>query len=119
MKNVPENPAELSYKQLQEILRKGQDFMDFIQDQDPIVERQSKVTSVIEESLKCYREEATEKAKKVVKQTKLDNFFTKAGPSSSKSSQKTSESGQTSGKKSKKMSLINLDEAFESSSDEN
>ena len=70
MKNVPENPAELSYKQLQEILRKGQDFMDFIQDQDPIVERQSKVTSVIEESLKCYREEATEKAKKVVEQTK-------------------------------------------------
>ena len=61
--------------------------------------------------------------KKVVKQTKLENFFTIAGPSSIKSSQKMSASGQESGEKSDekndRMSLINLDEAFGSSSDEN
>ena len=50
-----------------------------------IVERQSKVTGIIEDSLKCYREEAKEKAKDAVKQTKLENFFTKTGPSFSKS----------------------------------
>ena len=57
--------------------------------------------------------------KKVVKQTKLENFFTKAGPSSSKSSQKMSESGQKYGEKKEKRPLNNLDEAFGSSSDEN
>ena len=53
----------------------------------------------------------------------MENFFTIAGQSSIKSSQKMSASGQESGQKSDekndKMSLINLDEAFGSSSDEN
>ena len=51
--DIPENPAELSYKQLQEILKKGQEFTDFIRELDPIVKRKSKVTKVIEESFKC------------------------------------------------------------------
>ena len=70
----PKNPAELSYKQLQEILRKGQEFTNFISDLDPIIQTQSKVKKVIDESLRCYREEALEKSKKVVKQTKLELF---------------------------------------------
>jgi hypothetical protein len=30
LENVPENPAELSYKQLQEIVKRGQACTDFI-----------------------------------------------------------------------------------------
>ena len=91
----PENPAELSYKQLREILRKGQDFNDFVRDLDPIVERHSKITKDFDNLLKCYKEEALEKEKKAVKQSKqskLENFFSKAvqnsnpGPSGQKSS---------------------------------
>ena len=76
---VPENPAELSYKQLREILKKSQDLTESIKELDPIFERQSKITAVIDETLKCYREEALEKSKKVVKQTKLEIFFSKVG----------------------------------------
>ena len=51
---------------------------DFIKEQDPIFERQSKVTKVINETFKCYQEEALERAKEAVKQSKLETFFTKA-----------------------------------------
>ena len=40
---IPENPAELSYKKLREILRKSQDLTDCIKELDPIFERQSKI----------------------------------------------------------------------------
>ena len=75
---VPENPAELSYKQLREILKKSQDLTDCIKELDPILERQNKITNAIDETFKCYREEALEKSKKVVKQAKLEMFFDKA-----------------------------------------
>ena len=75
LEDIPEYPDELSYKQLQEILKKGQEFTDFIRELDPIVKRKSKITKSIEEYLKCYKEEASEKSKEV-KQTKVTNFFT-------------------------------------------
>ena len=98
----PDNPGELSYKQLKEILRKGQDFNDFIKDLDPIFERHSKITKSFDDLLKCYKEEALEKAKKVVKQTKMEKFF----------SAQNSNPG-TSGQKSP---TVDEDETFETSS---
>ena len=86
---IPETPAELTCKQLKEILRKGQKFTDFIKELDPNVKRQSKIIKIIDDSLGCYKEEAKEKFKNVVKQTKVYNFFTKL-------SSKPKESGQTS-----------------------
>ena len=74
---IPETPAELTCKQLKEILRKGQEFTDFIKELDPNVKRQSKIIKIIDDSLGCYKEEAKEKFKNVVKQTKVYNFFTK------------------------------------------
>ena len=103
----PDNPGELSYKQLKEILRKGQEFNDFIKDLDPIFERHSKITKSFDDLLKCYKEEALEKAKKVVKQskqTKLETFFTKAAQNSNPG---------TSGQKS---STVDEDGTFETSS---
>ena len=76
---IPENPAELSYKQLREILKKSQDLTDCIKELDPILERQNKITNAIDETFKCYREEALEKSKKIVKQAKIEMFFDKAG----------------------------------------
>ena len=52
---------------------------DCIKELDPILERQNKIAKVIDETFKCYREEALEKSKKVVKQAKLQMFFDKAG----------------------------------------
>ena len=100
----PDNPGELSYKQLKEILRKGQEFNDFIKDLDPIFERHSKITKGFDDLLKCYKEEALEKAKKAVKQSKLENFFTKAVQNSN-----PGPSGQ-------KSSTVDEDETFETSS---
>ena len=104
MEDIPENPAELSYKQLQEIVKRGQTCPQF----DPIVEWKSKISKGIEEYLKCYKEEALEKSK-VVKQTKVTSFFTiveqnaeKTGPSDQKFS---------------KPPLMELDEALELLSD--
>ena len=100
-----DNPGELSYKQLKEILRKGQEFNDFIKDLDPIFERHSKITKSFDDLLKCYKEEALEKAKKVVKQqSKLEKFFSKAGQNSNPG---------TSGQKS---STVDEDGTFETSS---
>ena len=39
-----------------------------LQDLGPIFKRHSKITKVIDESVRCYKEEALEKSKKVVKQ---------------------------------------------------
>lgn len=36
---IPETPAELTCKQLKEIVKKGQEFTDFIKELDPNVER--------------------------------------------------------------------------------
>ena len=52
-----------------------QEFTDFIKELDPIVKRKSKITKDIEEYLKSYKEEASEKSKEV-KQTKVTSFFT-------------------------------------------
>ena len=76
---IPGSSTELSYKQLQEILKKGQEYVDFIKDLDPILERKCKVTKNIEESLRCYKEEALEKSKNMKKQSKMTNFFIKTG----------------------------------------
>ena len=70
---IPKTSVDLSYKQLEEILKKGQEFTDFIKELDPIVERKSKVTKLIDESLKCYKKEALEKFQKVVIQPKMTN----------------------------------------------
>ena len=94
---IPENPSELSYKQLKEIVLKGQEFTNFIKDLDPVYERQSKITKNIENSLKCYREEAKEKEKNAVKQTKIGNFFTKLNKHSDQPGEISGASGQTSG----------------------
>ena len=45
---IPENPAELSYKQLREILKKSQDLTESIKELDPVFERQSNITKVVE-----------------------------------------------------------------------
>ena len=104
---IPETPAELTYKQLKEIVRKGQDFTDFIKELDPNVERQSKIIKIIDDSLRCYKEEAKEKSKNVVKQTKVYNFFTKLSSkpeesvqnsNSSNSCPNSGDSGQSSSK---------------------
>ena len=61
---------------------------------------------IIDDSLRCYKEEAKEKSKNVVKQTKVYNFFTKLSSkpkesgqnsNSSNSGQNSSNSGQNSG----------------------
>ena len=39
-----------------------------LQDLGPIFERHSKITNVINDSVRCYKEEALEKSKKVVKE---------------------------------------------------
>ena len=94
---------------MQEILKKGQEFSDFIRELDPIVKRKSKVTKVIQESLKCYKEEASEKSKGV-KQTKMTTFFTNV----EQNVEKPGPSGQTFSKP----QLKELDEALELLSDE-
>ena len=83
----------------------GQEFNDFIKDLDPIFERHSKITKSFDDLLKCYKEEALEKAKKGVKQqSKLETFFTKAAQNSNPG---------TSGQKSP---TVDEDETFETSS---
>ena len=96
---IPENPAELTCKQLKEIVKKGQEFTDFIKEVDPNVDRQSKIIKIIFDSLKCYKEEAKEKSKNVVKQTKVYNFFTKLSSKPKESAENSlfSISGQKSG----------------------
>ena len=81
---IPKTNTELTSKQLKEIVRKGQEFTDFIKELDPNVERQSKIVKIIDDCLRCYKEEAKEKFKNDAKQTKVNNFFTK--PSSKPSS---------------------------------
>ena len=75
LKDIPENPAEMSYKQLQEIVKRLQASTDFIREFDHNVKRKSKITKSIEEFLKSYKEEALEKSNGV-KQTKMTTFFT-------------------------------------------
>ena len=87
---LPQNPAELSLKQLKEILKKGQDFTEFISELDPILERNSRVKNLIDDSLKCYREEAKEKSKKV-QQKKISDFFKKSTETSGPSDQNLDE----------------------------
>ena len=96
---ISETSAELTCKQLKEIVRKGQEFTNFIKKLDPNVERQSKIIKIIDDSLGCYREEAKEKSKNVVKQTKVYNFFTKLSskPKESVQNSNSSNSGQNSG----------------------
>ena len=60
LEDVPENPAELFYKQLQEIVKRLQASTDFIREFDHNVKRKSKITKSIEEFLKSYKEEALE-----------------------------------------------------------
>ena len=90
LEDIPENPAEMSYKQLQEIVKRLQASTDFIREFDHNVKRKSKITKSIEEFLKSYKEEALEKSNGV-KQTKMTTFFTiveqnteKTGPSDQK-----------------------------------
>ena len=80
-------------------MKKGQEFTDFIKEQDPNVERQAKIIKLIDDSLECYKEEAKEKSKNVVKQTKVYNFFTKLSskPKGSGQTSNSSNSGQNSG----------------------
>ena len=108
LEDIPENPAEMSYKQLQEIVKRLQASTDFIREFDHNVKRKSKITKSIEEFLKSYKEEALEKSNGV-KQTKMTTFFTiveqnaeKTGPSDQKFS---------------KPPLKELDEALELLSD--
>ena len=61
LEDIPENPAEMSYKQLQEIVKRLQASTDFIREFDHNVKRKSKITKSIEEFLKSYKEEALEK----------------------------------------------------------
>ena len=91
--DATENPQNLSLKQLKEILKRGQEFTDLINDLDPIHERQVRVIKDIDKALRCYKEEALEKSKIVTnlaKQSKVTSFFTKnvdkPGPSGQKSS---------------------------------
>ena len=44
---------------------------------DPIFERQSKIAKVIDETFKCYKKEALEKAKKLSNKQKLKFFSIK------------------------------------------
>ena len=46
-----------------------------LQDLGPIFKRHSKITKVIDESVRCYKEEALEKSKKVVKQKVFEKKF--------------------------------------------
>ena len=105
---IPENPAELFYKQLQEIVKRLQASTDFIREFDHNFKRKSKITKSIEEFLKSYKEEALEKFNGV-KQTKMTTFSTKVEQSTEKSG--------LSDQKFSKPPLKELDEALELLSD--
>ena len=96
---IPKTNAQLTFKQLKEIVRKGQEFTDLIKELDPNVERQSKIIEIIDDCLKCYKEEAKEKSKNDAKQTNVHNFFTKLSSKPKESARNSfySNSGQKSG----------------------
>ena len=89
---ISEPPTTLTCKPLKEIVRKGQEFTHFIKKQDLNVERQSKIIKIIDDSLRCYKEETKEKSRNVVKQTKVYNFFTKLSSKPKESSQNSNSS---------------------------
>ena len=72
-----QNPQELSFKQLNEIINEGQKFIEFVKDIDPQIQRKSKFTVGIEQLLKPYQDEAREKSEKVIRQKKISEFFKK------------------------------------------
>ncbi len=108
LEDIPENPAEMSYKQLQEIVN-GSKHLLISSEFDHNVKRKSKITKSIEEFLKSYKEEASEKSNGV-KQTKMTTFFTII--------EQNAEKPGPSGQKFSKPPLKELDEALELLSDE-
>ena len=80
-------------------MKKGQEFTDFIKEQDPNVERQAKIIKLIDDSQECYKEEAKEKSKNDAKQTKVNNFVAKLSSKPKESARNSfySNSGQKSG----------------------
>ena len=62
---------------MRDILKRGQEFTDFIKSQVPISARNLKVTTDIDLALKCYKEDPKDKSKLALKQKSIHSFFTK------------------------------------------
>ena len=77
MMEEAEETKEINLDQLGLIISKANEFCDLIKEVDPISERQSRVLSIIENAMKCYKLEQQQQNAKKRKQTDIGNFFLK------------------------------------------
>ena len=73
----PEETKEINLDQLGLLISKANELCDLIKEVDPISERQSRVLSIIENAMKCYKLEQQQQTAKKRKQTDIGNFFNK------------------------------------------